>query len=464
MLKKILPVIILLMLTYCFALPQNVTINKAKLTSAIEQLAVKYKIPDYSVGIIYGDSLCFSINRNKENEGKNYLIGSCSKSLTALAVLKLARYDKIVLDKPIREYLPWFEMKNKSYTDSVTVRRLLNHKSGFERQYGFFDPGVKDAAGYEKKLAEYIKGIKVRFAPGSAFLYSNLNYVLLGIIIRKVTGMAYSDYMAETILPAAGMKNTYFTFSDNNKHNLIKGYQYLVCGIPVKSKLYHYSDFILPAGYISSNMEDLVNYLKFLINNTITSSGDTILTSGLMADLTGGKHQGYAMGWFNTFHDSLRIVRHTGLDENFASSLNIFPGLSLGWVVLCNVNSSEFCDKADLAIQSVLLDKKNPGSASFERPLRWAMFILPLLLLAALIFNVVRWEKAGFRLGFSAKTLPFVRLIVSIVLSVIPLLLVSRMFRIFIPDMIRFSPDIGWGLILIAFFGVAGSLARYFGT
>jgi CubicO group peptidase (beta-lactamase class C family) len=460
---KMLPAIIVFTIVSGFTVPKEITINKEQLRSRIEVLAEKYNVPDYSIGIIFKDSLCFTLNRHIENEGKNYLIGSCSKSFTALAILKLVREGKVILDTPVRSYLPWFEMKDKSVTDSVTVRRLLNHKSGFERQQGFFDPKVKNASDYEDKMAVYIKSLKIRFSPGTSFQYCNLNYVLLGLIIRKVTGETYSDFMTDTVIPGTGMKSTYFTFKDNNEHNLMMGYQYCFCGFPIRSGLYRYSDFILPAGYISSNTSDLTDYLKFLLHKTVTSSGDTIITPDLMACLTGGNQPGYAMGWFNTFKDSLRIVRHTGLVENFASSLNMYPDLDLGWVVLCNVNSSEFCDKVDLEIQSIMLNEIKQGSPSFEKPVRWIISILSIVLLAALIINLARWKKAGFRFGFDTKTFPFVLLIAGIVLSAMPLIIVSKMFGIFISDMIRFSPDLGWGLIMIAVFGIAGSLARYFG-
>lgn len=463
-LTRVFHAVIFLLLTHNHALPQNITIDQKRLRADIEILAKTYRIPDYSVGFVYRDTIIFSLNRNISNEGKNYLIGSCSKSFTALAVLKLAGEGRISPDSAVRKYLPWFEMKNDAYTNHVTVRDLLNHKSGFERRDGFYDPRAERASDYEKDLAIYIKGIATRVAPGSEFSYSNLNYVLLGFIISNVTGETYAGYMNKALLPETGLKNTYFTFRDNNEHNLIKGYQYYIFGIPCKSPRYRYSDQILPAGYISSNIHDLELYLRILLNKTVSSAGDTLLAPDLMNDLTGGQNPGYAMGWMNSIKDSVRIISHTGLNENYAASLNMCPDLDLGWVVLCNVNSPEFCSRVDHLILSMITGRHEDESYSVERFFRNGLSILVLVLFARLIYNLSRWKKSGFRIGFNTSYLRFSVLISGIILSTFPMIAFSKMAGINISDMLRFSPDFGWGLILTAVLGTACSLSGYFGT
>jgi CubicO group peptidase (beta-lactamase class C family) len=439
-------------------------IDTTALNLYIKKLIKKNHVPNTEIAVIKDDSIIYNFTTDKDNSKKNYLIGSCSKSFTALATLKLIEEGNIGLDNPIRQYLPWFEMKNKHYTDSVTVRHLLNHKSGFERQYGYFDPKTDDAATYEKKLAEYIKNIDVRYFPGTAFQYSNLNYVLLGLIIKSTTHQTYSDYMTKSVLPLIGMKNTYFTYRNNQEHNLIQPYQYLIWPLTVKSKNYYYSDNLVPCGYISSNINDLSNYLKFMLHKTVTSSGDTILSLQRYSELTGGNRFGYAMGWFHFVYDSINVVCHTGLNENFTSSLNLYPDLGIGSIAICNVNSFEFCSEIDNELRSQILGKQNPGFNSSEKLMRQSAFILPVVLLLGLFINLKRWKKYGFHFGFYPKILPIFRILIGIFLSVLGLIQISKMYQIFIPDMLRFGPDLGWGLILIAFFGVTSSIIRYFGT
>jgi len=445
-------------------LAQDFNPDTIKLKEILNQLADKYNVPDYAFAIICKDKITFTADKNKENKGKNYLIGSCSKSYTAYAILKLAEEGKIDLDKPVKKYLPWFELKNKNYSEKVTVRNLLNHKSGIERQYGFFNLKTNDAAKYEQGLAKFIKNIDVNSAPGTAFLYSNTNYNLLGLVIQKVTGQSYSEYMKSILSSDIGLHNTFFCAADNNGHNLIQAYQYLVFNQPFKSKNYYYSDYIVSSGYISSNVLDISNYLKFLLNKTVTNTGDTILSDKNYAALTGINAKGYAMGWFHFKMDSIDVVCHSGLDENYAASYNMFPSLGIGYIILCNSNSFGFCGQVDQEMQSLISGKPNMHYPDNEKLLRWIPNILPIILLLVLIYNTRRWKKHGFQFGFVKKVLPSIRILLGLILSMAGLYLLTSMYQIFVSDMIRFGPDIAWGFILVAILGILSSFIRYFGT
>jgi len=458
----------ILMPVSLFAIQQHageIIINKDKVSKTLQQLAREYKIPDYSIVVVTRDSVLFTLDRNPQNAGMNYLIGSCAKSFTALAVMNLSEDGMIGLDKPVKDYLPWFEMKNKLYSNLVTVRHLLNHKSGFARQDGFFDMTTNNVTFYEMRLEAFIKQKDVKSAPGTAFSYSNLNYVLLGLIVRHVTGHTYAEYLARYIIPAAGMNKTYFTGDENRTKNYIQPHQYTFCFIPVKSRDYYYSDFLVPAGHISSNAGDLAKYLRFLLNRTAMQSGDTLLSAESFDSLTGRGQTGYAMGWFRYEEDSTEIVNHAGLNENFSSSLAFFPDLGVGVAVLCNINSLEFCARAEQEIRSEIMGKSYPAPRfSFEKIMRWGVFIIPVIIVIGLIYNFFRWRKNEFQVDLVRGFLPNFRLIVAIILSLILLFGVTSTFQMHIVKSIRFQPDIGWGLVLIAILGIISSFIHYFGT
>ncbi|RPJ73446.1 MAG: class A beta-lactamase-related serine hydrolase, partial [Alphaproteobacteria bacterium] len=440
-------------------------IDKERLTRSLEKLAREYKIPDYSMALVYKDSLYFTLNKNKDNAGKNYLIGSCSKSFTALAVMRLVNEGMIDLDKPVKQYLPWFQMKNPDYTSLVTVRHLLNHKSGFERQYGFFDVKTQKISDYEMSFAAHLKNIDVQSAPGSAFLYSNLNYVMLGLIVWHVSGQSYSDYLLLNFKSEIGLQNTFFKYLENRAHNLVESYLYSIFFRPSRSRDYFYSDFLIPAGYISSNITDISNYLRFMLNRTVTSTGDTILSAESYNLLTGKGHNGYAMGWFRFETDSVEIITHTGLDENFASSFALYPELGLGSAILCNINSLEFCSKVDQEIQNMILGKPTSASSvSFEKIMRWGTSLLPLLILAGLIYNLTRLRKYGACITFIREVMPNLRLLAGLILSLVLIFGITSAYQMFITNSIRFQPDIGWGIVMVAVFGLMSSIARYLGT
>ncbi|HLO58172.1 MAG TPA: serine hydrolase domain-containing protein [Bacteroidales bacterium] len=443
----------------------NLTPEKqAEVRKAIDKLAESYNIPDFAIVIVNRDSALMTYEKNPENAGKNYLIGSCSKSFTALAIMKLVNEKIIDLDAPVKQYLPWFTMKNPEYAKKVTVRNLLNQKSGFRRENGFFDRRTATVSEFELKLTNYIRRIDVKSEPGKTFEYSNLNYVLLGLIVRHVTGHPYADYISQYVMPEAGMTDTWLTEKENNQHNLIQPYQYSIFMMPSKSRFYFYSDYILPAGYISSTINDIGSYLRYMLNRTVSDKGDTVLSAQNYDLLTGAGQSGYAMGWFRYKDDSIDIVNHSGLDENYASSFLFMPETGIGIGILSNINTMEFCARADQQIRSILLKGKPAVTPSFsmEKFMRWTACILPILILILLIYNMGRWIKNDFQAEFVPGWKPNVRLIIGVGLSLFLLFTVLGAFQMPLGKAIRFAPDIGWGLILIAALGVFSSLVRYF--
>lgn len=468
MMKKTLCTLILSALLLVPSIPQQnlpAGIDCEKITRTINLLADKYNIPDYSLVIVNRDSVLLSLDKNQEQAGKNYLIGSCSKSFTALGIMKLVDRGYVDLDTPVRNYLPWFEMKNPDYTGKLTVRHLLNQKSGFERQYGFFDRNADNAIAYEMALAAYIKNIDVKSAPGEIFTYCNLNYILLGLIIQHAIDLPYNIIMELSMMPRMEMKNTYFTENDNYAHDLIIPYQYSAFFKPMRSRNYYYSDFMIPAGYISSNTSDLGKYLQLMLNKSITASGDSFLTSESYDLLTGKGQNGYAMGWFSYIQDSIQVVNHSGLNENYSSTLFFMPEIGLGVALLCNINSLEFCGRVEQEIKNMIVTKSAPVNRfSFEKILRWGTCLVPLLLLAGMVINFIRWIRHGFRMVFTTRIIPNIRLVIGVAISLLLLAGLARSYQMFISQIIRYQPDIGWGLVLIAVFGTLSALMRYWGT
>ena len=142
-------------------------------------------------------------------------IASVSKVITAVTILKLVQNKKIILDDLVTVYLPEFPYKK------TTVRMLLNHRSGL-RNYAYFtnDKGVWDKS---KTLTNddvltllATKNIVLETIPGTRFSYCNTNYVLLALIIEKVTKEKYPKVVKDMIFDPLGMKNT-FVFDDLNK-------------------------------------------------------------------------------------------------------------------------------------------------------------------------------------------------------------------------------------------------------
>lgn len=376
----------------------------------------------------------------------------------------LAEKGKIDIDKPVRDYLPWFALKDTINIDRIKVRHLLNQTSGIGSQYGFFDYPVNDFSIYKIKLVEHLSHIVLRSQPGTRFCYSNLNYLLLGLIAEAVAKEKYTDFLSDRVFPEIGMKMSYAGFNDDLLRGTIQPYQYLIFNIPFKSKIFPHSDYAAGYGYISSNTMDLCNYLKFMINKGVATNGDTLISSESYNNLVTPVKGNYAMGWIRMNYNKKDIIIHTGLDENYSAILSICPEYGLGIVAVCNVNSLEFCSMAQTSVMDILGGKPSPNQHSFELILRRLTGFFAILAISLSVLNLFRWKKYYYKIGFIFKPLPLLRLICGIGLSVAGIILVRKYYTISIFSVFNFQPDIVLGFILILIFGIVSSFTRYFGT
>jgi len=136
-----------------------------------------------------------------------FAIASLTKSFTAVLMLDRISEGMIELDKPISAYIPNFDAV---YADSVTVRQLLQNRSGIPHYVdvpGWFDPKVKRGFTTESFLAA-MSSLELKFTPGSDYYYSNVNYYLLGLILESATGQSYESLLHERILEPLELNST----------------------------------------------------------------------------------------------------------------------------------------------------------------------------------------------------------------------------------------------------------------
>ena len=152
-------------------------------------------------------------------------LASVSKVLTATAILRLVQQDNIMLDQKVTDWLPKFPYK------STTIRTLLNHRSGLQHYANF--PGLMKKSWNRKKVLTnqdvYDLLVKKKFrlvTPNDTrFDYCNTNYVILALIIEKVTGLNYRKAMQELIFKPLGMKDTYVFNYDTDRETASKSYR-----------------------------------------------------------------------------------------------------------------------------------------------------------------------------------------------------------------------------------------------
>ncbi|GAB3794815.1 hypothetical protein GCM10028819_09680 [Spirosoma humi] len=156
--------------------------------------------------IIYSKSFGNNPQGSPNTEGQQFNLASLGKLFTSISILQLVDSGKLSLNDSVGKFMP--ELKNKAL-HPITIRQLLTHTSGMG---DFFDdPAYQPQTGKVITQADFLPAIekdKPHFRPGTAFRYSNTGFLLLGLLIEKVTGSSFADFVTKNILLPAGMHHT----------------------------------------------------------------------------------------------------------------------------------------------------------------------------------------------------------------------------------------------------------------
>ena len=204
----------------------------------------------------------------KNNVETKFNIASISKMITAVATLQLYEQELIKLNIPIGSYLP--DYPNKLVRDSVTIHQLLTHTSGLNNFYVADIDKIKDSD--YKNISDFVPlfvNDSLLSKPGTKYDYSASGFVVLGLIIEKVSDKNYYDYVRNNIFKPAGMINTTELDIDSIVSNKASGYTSMFGENKILKKNDYYLTKASPAGFHYSTVSDLFNFSKALRNGTL---------------------------------------------------------------------------------------------------------------------------------------------------------------------------------------------------
>jgi len=166
----------------------------------IEQQMHRLKMPGVSLAIVEGDEIVHLRGFGRARPGGEaptpetpFLIGSATKSVTALAVMQLVESGKVSLDAPVQHYLPWFRVADPEASAQMTVRHLLNQTSGMSTLAGTIClADSDDSPNAVERQARALSTLKLNRPVGASFQYCNLNYNLLGLVIEAASEQSYT--------------------------------------------------------------------------------------------------------------------------------------------------------------------------------------------------------------------------------------------------------------------------------
>ncbi|MCW3789668.1 serine hydrolase domain-containing protein [Plebeiibacterium sediminum] len=151
-----------------------------------------------------------------------FKIASVSKLYTALAITKLVYNGHLSLDKTLADYFPELEGRIEN-TDQITLRMMVQHRSGIPNYTDTKDYWVHPKQSSKEQL-DLILDLPANFEPGMDYEYSNTNYLLLSLLIEKVSGVSKFEYIKETILDPLNLHSTYGSINDVDLDDVMSGY------------------------------------------------------------------------------------------------------------------------------------------------------------------------------------------------------------------------------------------------
>ncbi|MCR9248743.1 MAG: beta-lactamase family protein [bacterium] len=387
-----------------------------------------------------------------------FLIGSISKSFTAIAVLQLAEAGQLGLDDPITRHLPAFADERSG---AITIRQLLAHTSGYSTYQGnVSQAGEPPGKGPIAHRADRLAATAPDYEPGTAWAYSNANYSILGRLIEVVSGQTYPAYVRSKILEPAAMVHSFV--SDGERHAAMATGHRPWFGSK-RGLADNRTDLgIAPQGGIVASASDLARYMVLMMNGE-----DDIIRAETKAAMMSPASEAspfYGLGWFVDRDDG--TVWHSGVSPGVETLMTLMPAAKKGVVVLVNAGSGvgfgETTGLLDGITASALgLDYTGEGSRLSQQATFLGIVLLPIAFLLSMVWawrhRAVIRAKSRRPAGRFSLWFPLLATL-GTAWSVTDL--VPRLMGAPLDTLCRFQPDLGLAMIATAVTSVLWAVFR----
>ncbi len=322
--------------------------------------------PGCSAGVYQNGEVLFAagygyadlINNVPITPSTRFTVGSVSKQFTAASIALLVQAGRLSLNDDVRKYIPELQ----TYPAPVTIANLVHHTSGVRDFWELVDlAGMRPDDGYTSddmlNLAEHQKGLN--FPPGSEYRYSNTGYLLLGIVVKRVTGQSLRRFADSAIFKPLGMSNTLFL----DDHNEI---------VPHRASAYQpdfhggykidvWNNDIVGQGGVVTTIGDLQKWDENFYTARVGGPEFLRLIQSTVP-LTSGKPNNYAFGLEIGDYRGAHLVSHTGSTGGYRAAIFRLPESHTTVAMLCNVTTANTTSLSRSMLDVVLGSKLGPKS------------------------------------------------------------------------------------------------------
>lgn len=316
-----------------------------ELCEALLEEMERLKIPGYSIGVFYdgeehsaGLGVTSIENPLPVTPDTLFQTGSISKTFTGTILMRLTEAGQVVLDAPLRNYLPKLKLSDEDVAERVTIRHLLTHTGGWIGDY-FNDFGNGDDA--LGNMVDDIDKLEQVTPLGEAWSYNNVGFNIAGRVVEAVTGKPFEIVVQEMILDPLGMDMTFY-FPDDVMitHRFVVGHH--KDGEKVKvSRPWAIGRAGAPVGGVISTVVDLLTYARFHMSYGKSANGQKILSAKSLKEMRKPLHpasgfEQIGLSWFIRDKEGVNIVSHGGATNGQIAGLYFIPEKRFALAVLTN--------------------------------------------------------------------------------------------------------------------------------
>lgn len=459
-------------------------IDQARIDAYIQARMAAAHIPGLALGVVYGDQVVYLKGYGVAGpDGRAvtpqtpFILGSTSKSFTALAIMQLVEAGKIELDAAVTTYLPWFRTSDAAASAQITVRHLLNQNSGLPTYAG--RQGIVDNDQSSMALENGIRAlanVQLSQPAGQGYEYANENYDILGLIVQTVAGQSYEDYIRSAIFAPLQMRHSAADLADPAAAALATGYRnWFFWPVAFTAP---YPRRTTPSGFLMASAADMTHYLVAQLNGGRYGNHQLLSAQGITTMHTPGAQMSpassYGMGWVIQGQPGSRKIWHNGDVSNFHANLLLLPDQRIGIVILINVSSAYNGAALNIPIEGVaallrgesLTTSINPPVTIIPQLLLLATLLIPLLWIIGWSLSINRWRQRGELPPHGSQR--FWRLYLPLAIDVCG---VGLAWLLFPPQLhapmatfALFAPDVFFVIVTLTVLSLGWAIARLFFT
>jgi CubicO group peptidase (beta-lactamase class C family) len=271
----------------------------------------------------------------------NFRLASVTKQFTAMCIMQLEEQGKLTFSQTLTDVFPNFP----KYGKEITIKNLLQHTSGLF-DYESLIPDAATIQVLDKDVLNMMMGLKsTYFKPGSEYRYCNSNYAVLAMIVEKISGLTFAEYLKKNIFQPLGMNNT-IAYEKGISTVNHRAYGYADENGKLIPKDQSLTSAVLGDGGIYSSVNDLFKWDQALYTEKLVKS-ETLNKAFTPGELNDGRKTNYGFGWRIDEYKGHYRVHHTGQTCGFANIIQRYPKDQFSIIILTNRNQPMPGDLAD---------------------------------------------------------------------------------------------------------------------